>query len=174
MVMAPPPTRDSAILPCFHGYLAFFHLISHHDLLPHIPSIHLFVVNSTPHPGIAPQSLTPAPSCCSFQETPVTAQGIQGCGKDYLILIPFRLPQISCFTRSLKCFSSDSDNYSAVGVGLLLHFPHLPSAGPVLLTLLFIPQFLHHTEFCVVLYILFHWSGTPVCSQLVFCMHFCV
>ena len=23
-------------------------------------------------------------------------------------------------------------------------------------------------------YILFHWSDTPVCSQLVFCMHFCV
>ena len=26
----------------------------------------------------------------------------------------------------------------------------------------------------VVLYILFHWSGTPVSSQLVFCKHFCV
>ena len=26
----------------------------------------------------------------------------------------------------------------------------------------------------VVLYILFHWSGTPVHSQGVFCMHFCV
>ena len=26
----------------------------------------------------------------------------------------------------------------------------------------------------MVLYILFHWSGTPVHSQLVFCMHFCV
>ena len=24
------------------------------------------------------------------------------------------------------------------------------------------------------LYILSHWSGTPFCSQLVFCMHFCV
>ena len=118
--------------------------------------------------------LTPAPSCCSFQETPVTAQGIYGCGKDYLILIPFRLPQISYFTLSLKCFSSDSDNCPTVGIGLLLHFPHLPSAGPVLLTLLFFPQFLHPTEFCVVLYILLHCSGTPVCSQLVFRMHFCV
>ena len=29
--------------------------------------------------------------------------------KDCLILIPFRLPQISCFTLSLKCFSSDSE-----------------------------------------------------------------
>ena len=29
-------------------------------------------------------------------------------------------------------------------------------------------------EFCMVLYIPFHWSGTPVYSHLVFCMHFCV
>ena len=31
-----------------------------------------------------------------------------GCSKDCLTLIPFRLPQISCFTLGLKCFSSDS------------------------------------------------------------------
>ena len=31
--------------------------ISHHNLLPHIPSIHLSTVNSSPCPGIAPQSL---------------------------------------------------------------------------------------------------------------------
>ena len=31
--------------------------ISHLDLLPHIPSIHLSAVNSSSHPGIAPQSL---------------------------------------------------------------------------------------------------------------------
>ena len=35
------------------------------------------------------------------------------------------------------------------------------------------------TEFCVIWsdliwYILFHWSGPPVCAQLVFCMHFCI
>ena len=30
---------------------------SHHSLLPHIPSIHLSAVNSSPRPGIAPQSL---------------------------------------------------------------------------------------------------------------------
>ena len=38
-----------------------------------------------------------------------------GCSKDCLILIPFRLPQISCFTLSLKCFSSDSDTCPSVG-----------------------------------------------------------
>ena len=59
------------------------------------------------------------------------------CSKDCLILIPFRLPQISCFTLSLKCFSSDSDNCPAVGIWPLLHFPHPPRAGLALLTLLF-------------------------------------
>ena len=31
--------------------------ISHHGILPHIPSICLSAVNSSPRPGIAPQSL---------------------------------------------------------------------------------------------------------------------
>ena len=30
------------------------------------------------------------------------------------------------------------------------------------------------SDLTVAAYILFHWSGTPVGSQLVFCMHFCV
>ena len=60
-----------------------------------------------------------------------------GCSKDGLILIPFMLPQISCFTLSLKWFSSDSDNCPAVGIRPLLQFPHPLRTGPVLLTLLF-------------------------------------
>ena len=39
-----------------------------------------------------------------------------GCSKDCLILIPLRLPQISSFSLSLKCFSSDSDNCPNVGI----------------------------------------------------------
>ena len=62
-----------------------------------------------------------------------------GCSKDCLILIPFRLPQISCFTLSFKCFSSDSNKCSTVGIGPLLQFPHWLRTGPVLLTLLFFP-----------------------------------
>ena len=62
-----------------------------------------------------------------------------GCSKDCLILVPFRLPQISCFTLSLKCFSSDSDNCPDMGIRPWLQFPHLPRTGPVLLTLLFFP-----------------------------------
>ena len=62
-----------------------------------------------------------------------------GCSKDCLILIPFRLPQISCFTLSLKCFSSVSENCPSVGIRPLLQFLHPLRAGPVLLTLPFLP-----------------------------------
>ena len=94
--------------------------------------------------------------------------------KDCLILIPFRLPQISCFTLSLKCFSSDSDNCPNVGIRPLLQFPHPLRAGPVLLTLLYfplVPSFYWVLRGSIRPH---HWSGTPVHSQLVFCMHFCV
>ena len=76
-----------------------------------------------------------------------------GCGKDCLSLIPFTLPQINCFTLSLKCFFSDSDNCPDVGIGPLHQFLHPPRAGPVLLTLLFFPPyFLSPTKFRVILY----------------------
>ena len=58
------------------------------------------------------------------------------CGFSKDRLTPFRLPQISCFTLSLKRFSSDS-NCPAVGIRPLLQFPHPPRVDPVLLTLLF-------------------------------------
>ena len=110
------------------------------------------------HPGIAPQSLNSSSQPLRLPGGLCPCLGCVGCSKDCLIPIPFRLPQISCFTLSLKYFS-DSDNCPNMGIGLLLQFPHPPRAGPVLLTLLFFPLFLCPTEFCVGLYILFHWSG---------------
>ena len=112
---------------------------SHHNPLLHFPSIHLSAVNSRPCTGIVPQSLTPSPSRCTFQETHVPAWRMYGCDKDCLILIPFRLPQISCFTFSLECFSSDSDSCLAVGIRPLRQFPQSQRVGPVLLILLFPP-----------------------------------
>ena len=67
---------------------------------------------------------------------------------------PFRLSQMSCFTLSLQRFSSVLHNCLDAGIEPLLQFPHLPRAGPVLLTPLLFPHFLHPTEFCLVLYIL--------------------
>ena len=64
---------------------------------------------------------------------------MHACNKDCLILIPFRLPQISCFTLSFKCVSSDSDSCPDVGIRPLLQFPHPLRVGPVLLTFLFFP-----------------------------------
>ena len=55
-----------------------------------------------------------------------------------VILIPFRLSQISCFTLRLKCVS-DPNSCPDVGVGPLFQFPHPPREGPTLLTLLFAP-----------------------------------
>ena len=111
--------------------------ISHHSLLPNIPSTGLSTVKSSPCPGIAPQSLKSSSQLLCLPGDQCSCWGMYGCSKDYLIFIPFRLPQISCFTLCLKCFSSDSDNCPAVGIRPLLQFPHLLRAGPVLPTLLF-------------------------------------
>ena len=109
--------------------------ISHRDLLSHIPSIHFSAVSSSPRPGIAPQSVNS--SCCTSQQTSVPIRVCMAVAIQ--ILIPFRLPQISYFTLSLKCFFSGSDNCPAVGIGPLVQFPHPLKADPVLLTLLFPP-----------------------------------
>ena len=89
--------------------------------------------------GLLHNPQTPSPSCCTFQETYIPFWSMYGCDKDFLILIPFRLPQISCFTLSLKCFSSDSGNCPEVGIRPLLQLPYWLRAGPVLRTLLFSP-----------------------------------
>ena len=113
---------------------SFFHRHLPSQSPPSPPSICLSAVNSSPHLH-SPQTLPPRP--CTFQVTLVP--GMYDCGKDRLLPIPFRPPQISCFTLSLKCFSSDSDKCPDVGTGPRLQFPHPLRAGPVLLTLLFFP-----------------------------------
>ena len=112
--------------------------ISHHRLLPHGPSACVSAVNSSPHPGIAPQFLN---SSSKLLRLPGDQHSCLG----YLWLqqglsdSQFRLPQISCGTLSLKCFFSDSDNCPNVVIGPLLQSPHPLRAGQVLLTLLFFP-----------------------------------
>ena len=71
MVMAPPPTHVSAVLPCFHGCRLSSTGISHHSLLAHIPStvspsLRLSAVNSSPRPGIAPESLNSSSQLLRF------------------------------------------------------------------------------------------------------------
>ena len=118
--------------------------------------------------GLLHNPSTPAPRRFSFQGTCMSVQGLYGCSKDCLILIPFRLPQISCFTHSLECFSSDSDNCLNVGIGLLLQFPHPPRAGPFLLTLLFFPPSSYILPSFVWFYIFF-FTGQVLLSTLSWC-----
>ena len=101
--------------------------ISHYNLLPHTPSVCLSTVNSSLCLGIAPQSLSSRSQLLRLPGDLPPVWGMYHCGKDCLILIPFRLPQMSCFTLSLKCFSSDSDSCPNVGIRALLQF--LPAEG---------------------------------------------
>ena len=78
------------------------------------------------------------PSCYAFQETSIPVQDTCGCSKDCLILIPFRLPQISCFTLSLKC-SPLPQTIALCGDQYPASVPLPAEAGPVLLTPLFFP-----------------------------------
>ena len=152
MVMAPPPCMTQQYpLASLAAWLSSTS-ISHHSLFPHIPSISLSAVNSSPRPGIAPQSLNSNSQPLHLSGDQHSCLGYVWLCKDCLIFIPFTLPQINCFIHSLKCFSSDSDSCLGVGYGPLLQFPHPPGAGPVLLTLLLSPYFLHPTKFCMILY----------------------
>ena len=122
--MAPPPMHDSAVSSCFHGCLAFLHRHFPPQSPPSSPLSWSRPSQQKPSPWDCSTIPKLAPGCCTFQETCIPVWVMYSCGKDCLILIPFRLPQISCFTISLKCVSSDSDDCP-------------PRAGPVLLTLLF-------------------------------------
>ena len=103
MVVAPPPVHDSAVLRCFHGFPP--------QAFPTTMSLLTCPQSISPQStaaltlGLLHNPQTPAPNHCTFQGTQVPVWGLYGCSKDCLILILFRLPQISSFTLSLKCSS---------------------------------------------------------------------
>ena len=75
-----------------------------------------------------------------------------------VILIPFRLPQMSCYSQSQpQMLSLCPGQLPQCGDLTPVSVLHLPGADRVLLTLLFSPCFLHPTEFCV-LYMFFSSS----------------
>ena len=140
MMLGPPPTHDSAVSPCFHGCPAFLH---RHSPPPSPPS-HPFDLSLHSQQQPLPWDCSTIlklqfPKLQLIQGTSIPVLYMYVCVKVCLILIPFRLPQISCFILSLKCFSSDSDCCPDVGIGPLLQFPYPLKAGPVLVTLLFFP-----------------------------------
>ena len=132
-VMAPSPMRAQQY------HLAFLH----RHFPPQSPPSHPFdpflYSQQQPSPwdfSTIPKLQLPAAAPSSG---PAPLPGVCTAVARTVIFIPFRLPQISCFILSLKCLSSDSDNCPSMGIGPLLQFPHLPRAGPVLHTLLFVP-----------------------------------
>ena len=123
---------------------------------PHILTIHLSAANSNLCPGVAPQSLNSSSQPLCLPGDQCSCPGYVFCSKDCLILIPFRLPQISCFTSSLKCFSSDSDNCPSVGIGPPASVtPPTEGRSSPIYTPIFPPSSFILPSF-VVLYILFH------------------
>ena len=133
MVMAPPPcmTQQYSWLPWLHRHLPpHSFLTSPQSVSPQSTAALTLGSLQTPQ--------TPAPSRCALHGTLLPVWGMYGCGKDCLILIPFGLPQVSCFTLSLKYFSSGSDPL-LWGSDPCLSYHKPLKAGPVLLTLLFSP-----------------------------------
>ena len=118
--MAPTPTCDSAVITLL-PWLPTFLPQAFPITVPSLTASWSVPLQSTAALtlGLLHNPSTPAPGCCSLREANVPFWSLYGCGKDCLILIPFRLPQISCFTLSLHCFSSDSDNCPSVGAGPL-------------------------------------------------------
>ena len=103
----------------------------------------------------------------------IPVQGTYGCSKDCLCdyqSIRTVTDQLPHCPNSLKCFSPVPNG--CLNVGSHPSFSSPP--GAVLFTLLFSPRLLLSYRVCMVLYILFWWSGTPVHSQLVFYIHLCV
>ena len=92
-------------------------LLSSITLLPRLPrfppqAFPITISSLTSPPSISLQSTAAlilrsiyapqTPSCCAFQGILIPVWGMHGCGKDCLILIPFRLPQSAV---SLSAFS---------------------------------------------------------------------
>ena len=110
-VMAPPLTHDLAVSPFFRGCLAFLHW--------HFPP------QSPPSRPLSPSLHSQQWDCSTILtlHTPDAAPSwvpafllvYVSCGKDCLILLPFRLLQINCFTLRLICFSSAPDNCPRCG-----------------------------------------------------------
>ena len=111
--------------------------ICHHNLPCHIPLIHPSRVNSSPYPGIAPQSPNSSSQPLHLLGDLRPCLAYVWLRQELSDFISFKLPQMSYFTLSIKHLSSDSDNCLDVEIGPLLLVPLPPRAGPVLWTLLF-------------------------------------
>ena len=140
MVMTPPSTHDSAVLPCFHGCLAFLHRHFPQRSPPSHPlNLSLHSQQQPSHwdcstiaklqlPAAAPSRRpTFLPGICMAVAKTVWFSFQLGCHRSAVSL------------SALNVFSLTQTIVLLWGSDGSLQFPHLPRAGPVLLTLLFPP-----------------------------------
>ena len=153
MVMAPPTTTDSAVSPCFHGAWHSSTGISHPDLLPHIPSVRLSAVNSSPRPGIAPESpnsssqlLCLLGDLCPCLECVWLWQGLSDSHSIYATTDQLFHSQPKIFLLWFRQLLPRGDQTPTSVL------PPTLRAGPGLLRLLFSPHLLHPTECCGSIY----------------------
>ena len=138
--MAAPAMHDSAVLPCFQAAWLSSTGISHHNLLPHIPSVYL-CSQQQPSPWDCSTIPTLQFPAATASRGPASLPGVHmAAARSVWFSFRFRLPQISCFTLSLKCFSSDPENCPDAEIGPCFSSPTCEVVwGPVLLTLSFLP-----------------------------------
>ena len=170
---APPTIGDSAVSPCFHGCLAFLHRHfpprsppSH----PLDPSLHSQQLRSPWDCSTIPKCQLPA---AAPSRGPVSWPGCVWLQQGLSDSHSFRRPQVSCFRLSLKCFSPDSDNHPAVGIGPLLQSPTKGRSSPTN-TPVFPPCSFHHWVLRGLAYRPFPLVRSSCPSQRAFCVHFCV
>ena len=129
---------DSAVLPGFHGCLAFLYNHFPPQSPPSCP------LNQSLHSQQQPLhwdcSTIPTLQFPATEPSRGTASLSGVCmAAVRTVWLSFYLCCHRSVTLSLKCFSSDSHNYLDVGIRPLLQFPHLLRVGPILLILLFFP-----------------------------------
>ena len=161
--------HDSAVLPCFHGCPALLH--RHFSAQsPPSHSFNLFfcsqqqplwgdssTIPKLQLPATVPSAIS-QPLCCMAAARTVCFLFHLGCHRSAVPL--------SALTVSLL-----TDNCPDVGIGPLLHFLHLPRAGPVLLKLLFFPLVLFILLSFAWVYIFFS-AGQVLLSTFSWCSAF--
>ena len=141
--------------------------ISHHNLSPHIPSISLcsqeqpLPWDCSTIPKLQLPATVPSRLCLAVART-VCFSFHLGCHRSAVSLSSLN---VSPLTQTIALmWGSDPSFSSPTRQGQIQSYKHSH----------FPPLFLCPTKFYMGLYSLCCWSGTPVYSQLVFCMHFCV
>ena len=176
---SPSPVRDSAVSPRLHGCLAF---LQRHSPLRSSPSHPLRPSPSSQHqtsrwdcfpiPTLQLPAASHSRGLASLPRVQRAAERIV-----CVVLTPFRLSQISCCilqqSQMLLLCPKQLPRYgdltpASVSAQLRcsrVNPDHPPSSFSLLACL---------TKFCVGLCIPFWSSGSPACSQLVFCKTFCI